>query len=91
MMLIVEEDGYSFMLTGVNQKAIDDFFGYLENLTSYSGVVGCSKFCVPKDDKIVEVFIIDCLNSKDGRRESLEYWQSKGVKYTEENVQLLNI
>lgn len=90
-MIIVEEDGYSVMLTGVIQREVDEFFKYLENETPYSGVVGCSKFRVPKNEKKVEVFVIDCLNSRDGRREILDYWTEKGQKYEQDNVNLLNI
>lgn len=90
-MIIVEEEGYSVMLTGVTQNNVDDFFKYLDNKTPYSGVVGCSRFKVPKNGKKVDVFVIDCLNSKDGRREILAYWVKKGQKYDEDNINLLNI
>lgn len=90
-MIIVEDDGYSVMLTGVTQKEIDKFFKYLENETSCYGVVGCSTFRVPKGENKVEVFVIDCLNSRDGRREILDYWIKKGQKYEQDNINLLNI
>ena len=90
-MIIIEEEGYSVMLTGVTQKEVDTFFNYLEKETPYSGVIGCSCFKVPKKEQKVEVFIIDCLNSKDGRREILDYWIKKGQKYEDDNVRMLNI
>ncbi|MDF2881301.1 MAG: hypothetical protein K0R54_1858 [Clostridiaceae bacterium] len=90
-MIIVEEDGYSLMLTGVTQKEIDEFIKHLKIKTSYSEVVGISKFKFPKNDKHIDIFVIDCLNSRDGRREILDYWLGKGQKYDNNNINLLNI
>lgn len=90
-MIIVEEEGYSIMLTNVTQEHVDDFFKHLENDTPYSGVIGCSRFKVPKNNNKVDVFVIDCINSRDGRREILDYWMKKGQRYDEDNISLLNI
>jgi len=88
--IIVEDEGYSVMLTGVTQNDIDKFFKYLEKNTPYSGIVGCSRFRVPKNGKKVDVFVIDCIYSKDGRREIANYWLKQGQKFDADNLSLLN-
>ncbi len=88
-MLIVEEDGYSVMLTGATQKDMDSFTEHLKSKTIFDGVIGISNFKVPKGGNVADVFVLDCLNSKGGREEIVSYWTKMGHAHDTDNIKKL--
>ena len=89
-MMIAEEEGYSVMITGITKVEADCFLKHIEK-TPYYGVIGFSHFKMPKNDKMVDVFIFDCLNVKAGRNEIIDYWMKHGQKISQENIEKMKL
>lgn len=86
-MIVIDEEGYEYMLVGTTMNDMDAFYKWLEN-TPYLGCTGYIHFKVPKENRKVDVFIVSC-DTKMGRSETVEYWIKKGLKYDKENMELL--
>lgn len=82
-MLIVEEYGKDMMIFGVKEGDIKNFENWLDK-TTFSGCTGISKYSVPKNNSITNVYIISC-DVANGRDDIIDYWENRGIKIVSNN------
>lgn len=87
-MLLVNEEGYEFMLYNISDNQMEEFSKWIDSGLLY-GIAGISQFNVPKGNSFSKVYVVNCDSSKSGTREILDYWISRGVKYSQENIDKL--
>lgn len=86
-MLLVNEEGYEFMLYNIPDKQMKEFSKWVDD--NLYGSTGISQFNVPKGNSFTKVYIVNCDLSRSGTAKILEYWMERGIKYSQENIDKL--
>lgn len=87
-MFIVNEEGYEFMVFGIDDSIMKEFENWLdkEHLDSNTSI---SQFNIPKKDGTSKVYIINCDCLKMGSYKIRDFWLSKNIPHSKENIELL--